>query len=116
MLKIRAAAKKISFKYDTTAPSKVTNTGRYYPAEDVVAKKGPVPVRNAPKLRSSITPGTVLILVAGRFMGKRVVCLKQLESGLLLVSGKISILQPHVQFEYGSHNGGKMDDGTFHRI
>ena len=63
-------------------------TGKYYPAEDAVVKKGTVPVRNAPKTRASITPGTVLILLAGRFRGKRVVCLKSLSSGLLLVSGK----------------------------
>ena len=65
--------------------------GKYYPAEDVVVKKGPAPVRNAPKVRSTVAPGSVLILLAGRFRGKRVVCLKVLSSGLLLVSGPYSL-------------------------
>ena len=58
----------------------------WYPAED---KKRAVRTKKAKatKLRSSIKAGSVLILTSGRFRGKRVVFLKQLESGLLLVTG-----------------------------
>merc|ERR1712226_154984 len=65
---------------------------RWYAADDIKKPLFSRKNRHKPtKLRSNITPGTILILLAGRFKGKRVVFLKQLESGLLLVTGPFKI-------------------------
>ncbi|AMD22089.1 HGL251Wp [Eremothecium sinecaudum] len=60
---------------------------KWYPSEDVSAPKQSRKTARPQKLRASLVPGTVLILLAGRFRGKRVVYLKQLEDNTLLVTG-----------------------------
>ncbi|KAK6589578.1 60S ribosomal L6 (YL 16 like) [Cryptosporidium xiaoi] len=45
----------------------------------------------APKIRSSLQPGVVCILLAGPYKGKRVVMLKSLPSGLIVVTGPFSV-------------------------
>ncbi|MCQ2818843.1 MAG: 60S ribosomal protein L6 [archaeon] len=42
-------------------------------------------------IHKDLTPGQIVILLAGRFRGRRVVYLKKLESGLLLVTGPYKI-------------------------
>ncbi|XP_044951472.1 60S ribosomal protein L6-like isoform X1 [Hordeum vulgare subsp. vulgare] len=64
---------------------------KFYPADDVKPRTFSTRKPHPTKLRSTITPGTVLILLAGRYMGKRVVFLKQLKSGLLLITGPFKI-------------------------
>jgi len=87
--KIGAKGKQTA-KKAVAAPS--TKEPRFYPADD---KR--VPLRNShrvrpTKLRKSISAGTVVIILAGRFRGKRVIVLKQLQpSGLLLVTGPYKV-------------------------
>merc|ERR1712055_70282 len=70
----------------------IQKEARFYPTEDV---KKPLRHRKTvrpSKLKKSLTPGTIVILLAGRHKGKRVVFVKDLEdSGLILVTGPYKV-------------------------
>lgn len=66
-------------------------TPNWYVSNDEPVTKKVAQTARPQKLRASLVPGTVLILLAGRFRGKRVVYLKNLEDGTLLVTGPFKI-------------------------
>jgi len=76
---------------ERTIPHHTEKAPKYYPAEDISKPKTVRKSIRPTKLRKSLSPGTVLILLAGRFRGKRVVLLKNLDQGVLLVTGPFKV-------------------------
>merc|ERR1712167_560517 len=80
-----ATAKKTIAKPEVKAP-------KYYSAEDT---RGPLRNNKSnnkqTKLKASLVPGAVVIMLAGRFKGRRAVFLKQLDSGLCLITGPFKV-------------------------
>lgn len=74
-----------------TVPHHTQKASKWYPAEDE-AKPRKVRKSIRPWVpRKTLQPGTILILLAGRFRGKRVVLLRALDQGVLLVTGPFKV-------------------------
>eukprot|EP01105_Mastigella_eilhardi_P007518 TRINITY_DN18959_c0_g1_i1.p2 TRINITY_DN18959_c0_g1~~TRINITY_DN18959_c0_g1_i1.p2 ORF type:complete len:242 (+),score=65.88 TRINITY_DN18959_c0_g1_i1:51-728(+) len=87
--KANAGKKPVAVKKPVEKKSKVPL--KWYPTEGVRHSRRRVFKHNPTKLRKSLTPGTVVILLSGRFKGRRAIFLKQLESGLVLICGPFSL-------------------------
>ncbi|KAI9713801.1 MAG: hypothetical protein M1820_000531 [Bogoriella megaspora] len=78
-------------KGERVVPHPSAKASKFYPPEDIAQPKQNRKVQRPYKPRKSLKPGAVLILLAGRFRGKRVVLLKVLDQGVLLVTGPFKI-------------------------
>jgi large subunit ribosomal protein L6e len=105
---------------------------RYYPTEERPKKFSVKRKRfgdHPRRFRSTLTPGTVVILVAGKHAGKRAVVVKHLASGLLLVTGphklngvplrrvnQIYVIGTSTKLDLSSANFDNLDDKFFKRV
>lgn len=103
-----------------------------YPTKTFVKKRPAKSTFNKHKrsVRSNLKAGTVLILLAGRHQGKRVVLLKSLSSGLLLVTGPFCVnscplrrvsqryvIGTRTRIDLGAYQVPQhLDDGYFRRL
>eukprot|EP00658_Telonema_sp_P-2_P032200 TRINITY_DN238_c0_g1_i16.p2 TRINITY_DN238_c0_g1~~TRINITY_DN238_c0_g1_i16.p2 ORF type:complete len:210 (+),score=84.70 TRINITY_DN238_c0_g1_i16:150-779(+) len=83
-------------KYSSNAPKAIekpsTKAPKFYATEDKKTKLTNSRMNNRQtKLKASLVPGAVVILLAGRFKGCRAVFLKQLDSGLCLITGPFKV-------------------------
>merc|ERR1711959_389583 len=83
-------------KYAASAPKPIAKESKkapkYYSAEDKKVKlNNSHQNTKQTKLKASLVPGAVVILLAGRFKGRRAIFLKQLDSGLCLITGPFKV-------------------------
>ncbi|KAI9842783.1 MAG: 60S ribosomal protein L9 [Thelocarpon superellum] len=87
----QSSTKKKFGKGQREVPHHTQKAKKWYPAEDETQLKTVRKSIRPTTVRPSLTPGAILILLAGRFRGKRVVLLKHLQQGVLLVTGPFKV-------------------------
>ena len=88
MAKGDLAKRKESRKKNAEENTRLKLKKNWYPVSDLkghFVRKCKIPKKT--HISAELVPGQVVILLSGRFRGRRVVFLKKLESGLLLVTG-----------------------------
>jgi len=111
---------------------RVKRLPRYYPTEERPKKFSVKRKRfgdHPRRFRSTLTPGTVVILVAGKHAGKRAVVVKHLSSGLLLITGphklngvplrrinQIYVIATSTKLDLSSAKLDNLDDKFFKRV
>ena len=93
----------------------------WYPVSDLKShfkRKCKIPKKT--HISAELVPGQVLILLSGRFRGRRVVFLKKLESGLLLVTGPykyngVPLKRVNAAYVLPTNTNLKVDDKLFLR-
>ena len=102
----------------------------WYPVSDLKShfkRKCKVPKKT--HISAPLAPGQVVILLSGRFRGRRVVFLKNLESGLLLVTGPYKyngvplkrvnaayVLPTNTKLKVDAKLGDKINDDFFQKV
>ncbi|KIY02176.1 uncharacterized protein Z520_02314 [Fonsecaea multimorphosa CBS 102226] len=76
---------------ERSVPHHSQKARKWYPAYDEPQRRKARKTLHPAKPRAALQPGAVLILLAGRFRGKRVILLKTLKEGALLVTGPFKI-------------------------
>ncbi|KAG9240712.1 putative 60S ribosomal protein L6-B [Calycina marina] len=90
MSEVKSQSKTFS-KGTRDVPHHSQKAKKWYPTEDEAKPKAVRKSIRTSTPRESLAPGAVLILLAGRFRGKRVVLLNHLPQGVLLVTGPFKV-------------------------